>query len=432
MNHLLDQARAAGRLEGIIAADRPDLHPGYPHWDKLRYLMPPAGLTHEECWLALKIDRRKQYRDVPLRDAQNRRFVYALVDPIPELCHRIDMQMGGTVGLAARLTNPETKAQYIVRSLVEEAITSSLVEGAATTRERAREMLRAGRKPRDQAERMIVNNYETMEQISKLRKEPLTPELVGEIHRWITRDTLQKQEDAGRLRTPDRTIDVGDDFGQVFHTPPPAEQLSDRMKAMCDFANDESPQPFVHPVIRSMMLHFWLAYDHPFVDGNGRTARALFYWSMLRRGYWLTEYISISQIILLGPSKYVQAYLYTETDENDLTYFVLYHLDVVWRSVGALFEYLDRKAQELRSLERELRGLAELNHRQQGLLGHALRHPGYVYTATGHQRSHGVVPQTARTDLLDLVERGLLEKRKVGRQWRFTPVADLEERLRGE
>ena len=60
---------------------------------------------------------------------------------------------------------------------------------------------------------------------------------------------------------------------------------------------------FIHPMIRSIILHFWLAYDHPFVDGNGRTARALFYWSMLRHGYWLFEFISISQIILKGPDQ---------------------------------------------------------------------------------------------------------------------------------
>src|SRR5205814_10028127 len=61
--------------------------------------------------------------------------------------------------------------------------------------------------------------------------------------------------------------------------------------------------PIFHPMVRSMILHFWLAYDHPFVDGNGRTARALFYWSMLRNGYWMFEYITISKIILSGPDR---------------------------------------------------------------------------------------------------------------------------------
>ncbi len=51
---------------------------------------------------------------------------------------------------------------------------------------------------------------------------------------------------------------------------------------------------FIHPVIRAILLHFMLAYDHPFVDGTGRTARALFYWSMAHQGYWLMDFISIT------------------------------------------------------------------------------------------------------------------------------------------
>ena len=101
-----------------------------------------------------------------------------------------------------------------------------------------------------------------------------------------------------------------------------ASNCTERMGLMCDFANSKTPEGFVHPVLRSIILHFWLAYDHPFVDGNGRVARALFYWSMLRHGYWLFEFVSISQIILKAPVKYGRAFLYTETDDNDLTYFI--------------------------------------------------------------------------------------------------------------
>lgn len=61
------------------------------------------------------------------------------------------------------------------------------------------------------------------------------------------------------------------------------------MTAMCAFPNGHLPDTFIHPAIRAIILHFWLGYDHPFVDGNGRTARALFYWAMLRQNYSLFE-----------------------------------------------------------------------------------------------------------------------------------------------
>ena len=46
--------------------------------------------------------------------------------------------------------------------------------------------------------------------------------------------------------------------------------------------------------MRAILLHFWLAYDDPFLDGNGRTARILFFWLLRKHGYWLAEYLSIS------------------------------------------------------------------------------------------------------------------------------------------
>jgi Fic family protein len=177
------------------------------------------------------------------------------------------------------------------------------------------------------------------------------------------------------------------------------------------------------------MLHFWLAYDHPFVDGNGRTARALFYWSMLRHNYWLCEYISISPIILKAPAQYQLAFLYTETDENDLTYFILYHLDLMQRALRQLHDYIKRKSAQVRKLESELRGVVALNHRQRSLISHALRHPNQVYVVESHRLSHNVVYETARKDLIDLAKRGLLTARKAGRTWCFTPVSDLEMRL---
>jgi len=198
---------------------------------------------------------------------------------------------------------------------------------------------------------------------------------------------------------------------------------------MCDFANGKTPDGFIYPAIRSIILHFWLSYDHPFVDGNGRTARALFYWSMLRHKYWLCEFISISQIILNAPAKYVRSFLYTETDENDLTYFILYQLEVVRRAVDELHAYIKRKTKQLQKLERELRGIALLNHRQRALVGHAIRHPDQRYTIQSHRVSHNVVYQTARADLLDLQERGLLCAKKIGRTLHFTPAIDLEKKL---
>ncbi len=431
-DELMRSAEQAGRLGAIFAAVADRAEPGkYYHWDKIRHLAPPEGLSTPEWWLALKFRRGTQYRGLPLRDTGGKPFVYAFADPIPERLHEIDLSLGGSIGMPEQVTNRETKDRYLVSSLIEEAITSSQLEGAATTREQAREMILANRKPRDTAERMILNNYLTMRHLADMKTRELTPELVLDLHTRVTSDTLADATDAGQIRSSDRAVRVHDSAeNAVLHEPPPADELDKRMDSMCAFANGESEHGYVHPVLRSIILHFWLAYDHPFVDGNGRTARALFYWSMLRYEYWLCEYISISEILLKAPSKYARSFRYTETDENDLTYFILYQLDVIRRAIAQLRRYVKRKTSELQRLEAELKATTLLNHRQRALIGHALRHPRHIYSVESHLRSHNVVHQTARNDLLDLAERKLLTARKVGRKWRFVPAPDLERKLR--
>ena len=142
--------------------------------------------------------------------------------------------------------------------------------------------------------------------------------------------------------------------GGVLHQPPPAEHLPARLQALCDFANGDSDDEdtFIHPVVRAILLHFWLAYDHPFEDGNGRTARVLFSWFMRTKGYWLVEYLSISKILREAPGQYNRAFLLTETDEGDTTYFLIHQLGVIERAIDELHKYLRRKVAEVRDVER--------------------------------------------------------------------------------
>lgn len=418
------------RMMQILNADIHDLeNRRYLHWDKLQYYPPPEELTMEEWWFLIKKKRRSLYNKIALNDKKGIPFNYLITHPIPERLHEIDLGAGGHIHMPDQITNPETKDQYYIGSLIEEAITSSQIEGAATTRKIAKEMIQVGRRPRDRSEQMILNNFHTMQRIGEVKDKPLSKDLVFELHKLVTENTLDDPTAAGRFRENDENIVIGDMYNEVFHEPPLASELEARMEAMCDFANDQSSGEFIHPVIRSIILHFWLAYDHPFVDGNGRTARALFYWSMLRHGYWLFEFVSISHIIIKAPAQYGRAFLYTETDDNDLTYFILYHLEVIRRAIAELYRYIERKTQRLKTIEKQMRGIETLNHRQRALIGHALRHPYHKYTIKSHRICHNVVYQTARTDLIDLEKHGLLESSREQKQWYFKPVSNLEVKL---
>lgn len=401
----------------------------YFHWDDTCHRSSPDGLSQEEWWLALKLQRNSSYRPIPLHDDGGKPFVHFQTDQMSAALHGIDQGLGGALAMPEQITNAETRDYYYVSSLMAEAITSSQLEGAAVTRDEAKQMIRSGRKPRDKGEQMILNNYRTMRELSQWSKEPLTPELVFNIHRIITDETLDDPSAAGRFRTTDELIRVVDTRdSEILHSPPDAAELPARLAALCKFANEENPHPFIHPIIQAITLHFWLAYDHPFVDGNGRTARALFYWLALRRGYWLVEFISISEILVRAPAKYGRSFLLTESDQNDLNYFLHYQLLAIQKAIANLHGFIEKKTKAFHATSRILRSLS-LNHRQEALLSHALKHPGSTYTIKSHGTSHGVAYGTARADLLALADLQLLRKQEKSGRFHFTPAPDFAERI---
>ena len=420
------------RLTGLQIGPAPDGK--YRHWDTVRHLEPPDGLSAEEYWLTIKLARRSLYRQLPTKDKRGRLFQYGTTEEVFRMLHQVDRDAAGAIKGSEQITNPDTRETYLLKSLFEEAITSSQLEGAATTREVARQMLRERRSPRDRSEQMIYNNYQAMQFIRQLGDEPLTIATILELQQILTRDTLDDLGAAGRLRKSDEIIHVVDPYsGEILHVPPDASELEERLTLICDLANDTDGETFIHPVIRSILLHFQIGYDHPFVDGNGRTARALFYWSMRRSGYWVTEFVSISSILNQAPAQYARSYLYTETDDNDATYFIIYQLRVLRRAIDRLHTYLARKERELRQTREELLRSeilkAALNHRQLAVVNHALRNPLFTYTIASHRGSHNVSYETGRSDLLALVELGLLEKGKIGRAFVFTAPLDLHKQI---
>lgn len=406
----------------------------YLHWDALRHRTPPAGLNHREWWWALKSKRLSASVPVArLRAINGQTLTYTRHARIDLGVSKMDRLLTGRQSLPPGAANASTRDQYLASSLMEEAIHSSLFEGAVSTREAAKDMLRSNREPISRDERMILNNFRAMERLRGMASEPLTLEAVLELHRILTDGTLDDDSQSGRMQQPrDVRVDVIDHrINRVVYTPPPAEQLPARMAALVAFANapDIENGEFLHPVIRSILLHFQLAYDHPFYDGNGRTARALFYWSMLRRGYWLAEFFSISRLLYRNRNPYELAYQQVESDGQDVTYFLIQQLEVLDQAAEELFAYVERKGRAQVVLRRRLADRGDLNHRQLALLDHALRRPDAEYTHDSHATSHRVSAVTARADLHELVRRGWLVRQRSGRRYVFLPVHDLAHRM---
>lgn len=406
----------------------------YLHWDALRFRKPPDGLTHEEWWWATRVLRRFAAQRLPLSSANGEGLTYCEPPMIREALRYFDMHAGGNLGARSEAMSQGEGRAHLTRSLAEEPFASSFIEGAATTRQIAKKLILEGREPRTRDELMVLNNFRGLQFVKQNKDVPLTVDMICEIHRIITQGTLDNDADAGRVRTSDDIQVVDDTTGEVLHQPPPAADLSKRLKLLVRFANDEGGKDqWLHPLLRAILLHFMLAYEHPFVDGNGRVARALFYWSALRAGYWLLEYVSISSVIAEAKVKYGQAFLEVETDAMDTTYFAVHQIEVLKTALDRFGKYMERKSVEVRTLAKALdarRGPHAFNHRQAWLLNEFVRGRQGRTTIIEHERKHGVSYLTARADLERLTERNLLRKTKRGQTSIYTPHPSLAEKLK--
>lgn len=378
----------------------------YLYWSDVKYRM-PSDMTGVELWNEVKSVRR--LTDIEIWHPNHIHF--SLTNTMQRMCHEFDMNFGGSWG-ASKIFPDDKLAQelYLISSIMEEAIASSQMEGAVTTREAAKEMLRKKISPKDKSQRMILNNYNTINFIRDHAKERLTPAMIMQIHGMMTENALDVQDAAGRLRREDENIVVGNGItGEIVHTPPSAECLKEFLTQLCAFFNDDIPEIFVHPIIRAITIHFLVGYYHPFADGNGRTARALFYWYMMKSNYWLVQYLSISRIIKGSKKSYEKAFLYSEADGNDIGYFIQYNLEVLHKSFDALSRYIKRKSSEKKKAEKLLH-LGNISERQTMILSMYIENPDTVLVSTDIVAKFGVTPNTAKSDLKKMTENGYLKE----------------------
>ncbi|MEI6866506.1 Fic family protein [Flavicella sp.] len=373
----------------------------YLFWDKAKYKN--KGLNPAVFWSAIKMQRKLKNTSISFGKYT---FTFHITDFMHRALHQFDLNIGGT--LSSNIGISETdKTKFIISSLIEEAISSSQMEGANTTRKKAKEMIQKELKPKSNSEKMILNNYVTMKHIVQQKNEDLTPESLLYVHKLITSNTLENTKEEGAFRKNDDIQVVNHIDGEVVHTPPKEENLNILLQELCVFFNEDQ-EKFIHPIVKACIIHFMIGWIHPFSDGNGRTARALFYWYMLKRGYWLTEYMSISRIIKDSKNQYEKAYLYTEIDDNDLNYFITYHIKTMEKAFFALKTYINKKQKEVVQSARFLK-IPDVNDRMSQILKIVFDDADRVLASKEFEKRFDVSSFTARADLKKLTELGFLE-----------------------
>ena len=402
----------------------------YLYWDKFRYRVDKSD-DAKVAWWATKLARVLKMKFLDYSDKKSQPFSFCIPDSLQSKLYKISNF--SSTGIVA---DEDIRNRYLISSLVmEEAISSSQLEGASTTRRVAKEMLSTGRKPRDVDELMIFNNYLLMQEVNATKDEELTIDLILEYHKIATREDSTNGNVAGEFRK-NNEIFIADSHDVIVHQPPAYTEIEERLRGVCEFANQEHSgedgTTFIHPIVKAIILHFMIGYEHPFADGNGRTARAIFYWYMLKNGFDFIEYVAISKLLKKAPAQYGKSFLYSEIDENDLTYFIFYQVDIIIRSIDELLNYLEAKSREFEEitalLSRSKIG-SGLNFVQKDIVKKAIKNPGRIFTSKEIVSDYGKTANTARKYLNELVEHKILAIIKDGKTKGYIAPANIRDVL---
>ena len=383
----------------------------YLHWDKVKYLGFKKNDTN--LWKEIKLIRKLISKKFVLNTKHPISLEYGVNDFLQQKLHYLDFNFGAGIQKEQLLSDLD-KHQYLSNALMEESIFSSMIEGATTTRVKAKDMLRKGKKPNNKSEQMILNNYKTIQYISENKNEEITIHKLFEIHKLVTENTLE-EENCGVFRNTNEVLVMNQITGEIVHTPPSFKKLEELMQSFCDFFNNNPKEEFIHPIVKASILHFLIGYIHPFVDGNGRTARALFYWYLLKNGYWLTEYLSISRVILKTKTQYEKAYIYSEIDEMNVSYFIHYQVKVLTQAFEDLKDYLSKKKKEENKLNKYLK-VSNINERQAQILYWIEDDANRYFSVKEIENIFSVTNQTARTDIEELVDQDFLKKVSINKK----------------
>jgi Fic family protein len=393
--------------------------PRYLFWDKAKYKDSIAGMSSAESWLLAREIRKISSTSIPVRTVEKAYFTWYRLADTDEMLRKIDMYAGGNF-LSDNIKNYSDTEQrkYLIRGIMEEAIASSQLEGADTSRKYAKKMLTENIKPRNHSDWMILNNYKVLSRIeSEYKNQELSKNMLLDLQASLTMNTVDDNGVVGRLRkdSDDIVVHYRD---KIAYEPPKMVFVQEELQRLIDYANDSSR--FVHPVIKATVLHFWIGFLHPFPDGNGRTARALFYWYLIKNNYWAFAYLPISTVIKRAPEQYTFAYIYAEQDNLDFTYFYDYIIHRVCLAIDEFKTFVDKLAYSNTEVFGKIDAIfTGLNSRQKQLISYLAESRTNYSTVSSHTKLNGIARQTAHRDLSSMEKQGILVKNKLGRYGKY-------------
>jgi Fic family protein len=292
------------------------------------------------------------------------------------------------------------------QSLIREAHHSTHIEGTQLTLPQAKGILTGedveGVRRDDRQE--LLNYREAMELVSEYmgRWSEITEELIQEIHRILVKDVRGDSLEPGQYRSVQNYVG-NTATGEIIYTPPPPSEVPRFMGEFVKWLNAEED---LSPVLVAGVSQFQFVQVHPFLDGNGRTARVLCTLILYQHGYDFKRLFSLSEYYDKGRMGYYEAIQSVRDSGGDMTGWLEYFTE------GLRSQLMAVKVRGERAIKRE--AIAErvkrldLNDRQQRILMYILDANGASVEQL--RRRFDLVRRTIQRDLSKMVELGLIEE----------------------
>lgn len=284
---------------------------------KLGYKYPQADL-HE----FVELLKNGFYRQLPIKDFRGNKIVY--------------LESTAQVHLSAAkilLTAQNSSQLYGVKAMEEEIISTFTIESIDFSRDSVRRIL-AGYAPSDENENRIYGMKKGLEFISDTAN-TITEENIFKLYELTIAPFLPEEDRLlpDRYYRHDTVYIVGD---RIEHTGIQWQKLTEYMAELVTFINETSP---MNDLLKAALIHFYIAYLHPYFDGNGRMARMIHLWYLVQQGYSSALFIPLSEYINKSRKGYYDAYTLAEENEKisgvlDATPFLVYFIENVYHKLG--------------------------------------------------------------------------------------------------
>lgn len=379
-----------------------NLNNNYVHWDKFKDMQIPEPDSRMDIWEKTLAERDQGfYRRLSFPSFD---IKWWISNSLEAQLHQLDIGLAGGRDLQV-LLEPKHIHRHRTNALLDESITSAQLAGITVSKKAAKEMLLKKRAPQDVNEQVCINIYKALQLAYTKKEENLTEALLLQLHQALTRDTI-KLKGIGRYRTNNKVdlaaVDLSGGYkpADLTFIPAIAEQL-------ISFYNDDAEPFFIHPLIKAGLIHYIITTARPFKDGNGRIARLLAQMYLLKKEYWVAEFISVSNVVSKFRQQYHKAFSQAQTDDNNAGYFIQFYIQSVQMAFKSLRDFALRINKE--KGEKPAQKIPGYNERQTAVLQWLKEEGTKVVTIRELRSVYGVSKETARTDLTALVEKGWIK-----------------------